>query len=82
MVRVPVARILVTDDDPELVDILVTHLCEEGYGGSGALTRDEGLKLVTLSRPDLVLLDVSVTRRNGTGSECSSASARSIRPPR
>ena len=39
MVRVPVARILVTDDDPELVDILVTHLCEEGYGGSGALTR-------------------------------------------
>ena len=58
MVRVPVARILVIDDDPEVVDILVTHLCEEGYGVSGALTSDEGLKLVILSRPDLVLLDV------------------------
>ena len=58
MVRVPVARILVIDDDPEVVDTLVTCLCEEGYGVSGALTGDEGLKLVILSRPDLVLLDV------------------------
>ena len=58
MVRVPVARILVIDDDPEVVDTLVTYLCEEGYGVSGALTSDEGLKLVILSRPDLVLLDV------------------------
>jgi len=58
MVRVPVARILVIDDDPEVVDTLVTYLCEEGYGVSGALTSDEGLKSVILSRPDLVLLDV------------------------
>src|SRR5947199_5676222 len=58
MVRVPVARILVIDDDPEVVDTLVTYLREEGYGVSGALTSDEGLKLVILSRPDLVLLDV------------------------
>ena len=58
MVRVPVATILVIDDDPEVVDTLITCLCEEGYGVSGALTSDEGLKLVTLSRPDLVLLDV------------------------
>jgi len=46
MVRVPVARILVIDDDPEIVDILVTCLCGEGYGVVGALTSDEGLKLV------------------------------------
>ena len=58
MVRVPVARILVIDDNPEVLDILVTYLREEGYGVSGALTSDEGLKLVILSRPDLVLLDV------------------------
>ena len=31
MVRVPVARILVIDDDPEVVDTLVTCLCEEGW---------------------------------------------------
>jgi len=58
MVRAPVARILVIDDDPEVVDVLITCLREEGYGVSSALTSDEGLKLVILSRPDLVLLDI------------------------
>src|SRR2546426_4084593 len=39
MVRVPVARILVIDDDPEVVDTLVTYLREEGYGGRVEDTR-------------------------------------------
>ncbi len=58
MVRVPVARILVIDDDPEVVDLLASYLREEGYGVLGALTIDEGIKLVILSRPELVLLDI------------------------
>src|SRR5437870_3995355 len=65
MVRVPTARILVIDDDPEVVDILVTTLRDEGYGVLGALTSDEGLKLVILSRPDLVLLDILMPGMNG-----------------
>lgn len=65
MVRVPTARILVIDDDPEVVDILVTTLRDEGYGVRGALTSDEGLKLVILSRPDLVLLDIMLPGMNG-----------------
>ena len=58
MASVPVARILVIDDDPEVVELLTSYLREEGYGVSGALTIDEGIKLVTLSRPELVLLDI------------------------
>src|SRR2546427_13153875 len=58
MVRVPVARIVVIDDDPEVVDLLVSYLREEGYGVLGALKIDEGIRLVGLSRPDRVLLDV------------------------
>jgi len=54
----PSRQILVIDDDPAVVDILATHLREEGYGVLGALTSDEGLKLAILSRPDLVLLDI------------------------
>jgi len=65
MVRVPVARILVIDDNPEVVDTLVTCLRDEGYGVVGALTSDEGLKLVILSRPDLVLLDLLLPGMNG-----------------
>ena len=44
-----------------MVDILAAHLCGEGYGVSGALTGDEGLKNFILARPDLVLLDIRFT---------------------
>ena len=65
MVNVPVARILVIADNPAIVDILVTYLRGEGYGMLGAPTSDEGLKLVILSRPDLVLLDILMPGLNG-----------------
>ena len=65
MVNVPVARILVIDDNPAIVDILVTFLRGKGYGMLGALTGDEGLKLVSVSRPDLVLLDILMPGMNG-----------------
>ena len=60
MMKVPSARILVVDDHPGVVDILVTCLREEGYGVLGALTGDVGLKDFILSRPDLVLLDIAL----------------------
>jgi two-component system response regulator (stage 0 sporulation protein F) len=65
MVRASAARIVVIDDDPEVVDLLVTCLHEEGYEALGALTSDEGLKLVILAHPDLVLLDVTLPGMNG-----------------
>src|SRR5438093_7858763 len=65
MVNVPVARILVIDDNPDVVEIIVACLSGEGYGMLGAPTSDEGLKLVILSRPDLVLLDILMPGMNG-----------------
>ena len=56
----PTARILVIDDFPGVVDFLTTSLTEEGYGVSCALTGDEGLRLFSLSRPDVVLLDIAL----------------------
>ncbi len=63
--KVPTARILVIDDDPAVVDTLVTLLGEEGYGVSSAVTSDEGLRLFILSHPDLVLLDIALPGMNG-----------------
>jgi len=63
--NVPAARILVIDDNPNLVDILVTCLRDEGYGVLGALTGDDGLKDFLLSRPDLVLLDLALAGEMG-----------------
>jgi CheY-like chemotaxis protein len=65
MVRASGGRILVIDDNPEVVDLLVTCLHEEGYGALGALTSDEGLQLVIPYRPDLVLLDITLPEMNG-----------------
>jgi DNA-binding response OmpR family regulator len=66
MMKAPSARILVVDDHPGVVDILITCLREEGYGVLGALTSDVGLKDFVLSRPDLVLLDIGLPgRMNG-----------------
>lgn len=65
MVRASGVRILVIDDNPEVVDLLVTCLREEGYGALGALTSDEGLQLVIPYRPDLVLLDLTLPGMNG-----------------
>src|SRR5262244_1940753 len=61
----PAARILVIDDNPQVVDILGVCLRQEGYGVLGALTSDEGLKLAILSRPELVLLDIALPETNG-----------------
>lgn len=60
MTKFPTARILVIDDEPAVVDVLVTSLREEGYRASWALTGDEGLKEFVVHRPDLVLLDIAL----------------------
>src|SRR4030095_3874192 len=65
MTLTPVGRILVIDDNPHVGDLLGRCLREEGYGVLGALTSDEGLKLVILSRPELVLLDLALPGTNG-----------------
>src|SRR5215813_1318799 len=61
----PAGRILVIDDNPNVVDILHRCLRAEGYGVLSALTSDEGLKLAILSRPELVLLDIALPGTNG-----------------
>ncbi len=65
LMRVPIGRILVIDDNPAVVHFLVTCLREQGYGVLGALTSDDGLRLITSSRPDLVLLDITLPGING-----------------
>src|SRR5215831_21030455 len=61
----PAAKILVVDDNAQIVDIVGTYLRQEGYGVLGARTSDEGLKLAILSRPELVLLDIALPGTDG-----------------
>jgi len=58
-------RILVVDDDPDMVAFMTLPLRKRGYtitaGGNG----EEALALARQDRPDLMILDVSMPRLNG-----------------
>ena len=59
------ARILVVDDQPEMVSIVAEVLEAEGYEVASATSGTEALALVQRLRPDLVLLDVVLGDANG-----------------
>ena len=59
------ARILVVDDDPEILKVFTLILSAAGYDVVKASTGQQGLQLAREKRPDLVLLDVLLPDLNG-----------------
>lgn len=58
-------KILVADDQPDNVHLLVTRLESEGYTFVVANDGEETLAQARAERPDLVLLDVNMPRKSG-----------------
>ncbi len=58
-------RVLIADDEPNIVTSLVFLMTKGGYEVEVARNGDEALVLVESFRPDLVLLDVMMPRRSG-----------------
>ena len=58
-------QILIVDDDVSIGDMLEEILTKEGYGVSRAYSGTEALLLLSLSRPDLVLLGLMLPGLNG-----------------
>lgn len=58
-------RILIADDEPNIVAALEFLLQQNGYEVSIARNGDEALKLIEQDKPDLVLLDVMMPLRSG-----------------
>lgn len=54
-------KILITDDDPDFVEIISMILKEAGYQVDFAASGDEALQKMRASRPDLLLLDVMMS---------------------
>ena len=52
------ARILIVDDDPDLVDACRLFLDKEGHVTAGAGSRSDGMKAIGEFKPDLLILDV------------------------
>ena len=58
-------RVLIADDEPNIVAALEFLLQRSGYAVHIARNGDEALKLVEQHKPDLVLLDVMMPLRSG-----------------
>jgi two-component system, OmpR family, copper resistance phosphate regulon response regulator CusR len=58
-------QILIVEDESKLAYALQQGLEEEGYTASVALSGEEALRWMERSTPDLVLLDVMLSKRNG-----------------
>ena len=58
-------RVLVVDDEPQMLRAVSRLLRSAGYGVVEASTGNEGLRLAKENRPDLILLDVVLPDVNG-----------------
>jgi DNA-binding response OmpR family regulator len=54
----PVAKILIVDDDPDVVEACSLILGREGFDMTSASNRDDGMAKIKEFNPDLVILDV------------------------
>ena len=61
----PSSRILVVDDVPVNIQLLVTYLAAEGYDVVSAKDGHDAMKAVKEHQPDLILLDVMMPKMNG-----------------
>jgi DNA-binding response OmpR family regulator len=59
------ARILIVDDDPDIVELLRFALTEAGYSAVSAATGTEALAQVQRFSPDLIVLDLLLPESNG-----------------
>ena len=58
-------KILVVDDEPDVVTYLTTLLEDAGYSTVSASNGEEGLEKVRGESPDLVTLDISMPEKSG-----------------
>jgi len=58
-------KILIVDDEPDVVTFVSAVLEENGYTSIGAKDGIEGLALVCKEKPDLVLLDLMMPKKSG-----------------
>jgi two-component system, OmpR family, response regulator len=56
------ARVLIVEDDPQLVEVLAEMLAVLGYATRSAVTGPDALRFVPEFQPDVVLLDPGVAR--------------------
>lgn len=58
-------KVLIADDEPDIVEILSYNLMKEGYQVATASNGDEAIEKAKRLQPDLVVLDIMMPKKNG-----------------
>lgn len=58
-------KILIVDDEPDILEILKYNLDKEGYEVAVANNGEEGLAIATEVNPDLIILDIMMPKMDG-----------------
>lgn len=58
-------KVLIADDEPDILEILKYNLSKEGYQVVTAKDGDEALDKAKLTKPDLVVLDIMMPKKTG-----------------
>ena len=58
-------KILIADDEPDIVEILKYNLVRDGYQVTTASNGDEAIEKAKATQPDLVVLDIMMPRKTG-----------------
>ncbi len=58
-------RILIADDEPDILEILEYNLSKEGYAVYTAKNGSEAIEQARRHKPDLVILDIMMPAKNG-----------------
>jgi twitching motility two-component system response regulator PilH len=58
-------KILIVDDDPDVILFIATILKDHGYQTVDATNGQEGLRMVHSENPDMVLLDLMMPEKSG-----------------
>ena len=61
----PVKKILIADDEPDILEILKFNLEKEGYLVSTAKNGVEAIEKAKIIHPDLIILDIMMPLKNG-----------------
>ncbi len=58
-------KILIADDEPDILEIIQYNLTKEGYEVLTARDGDEALTKARMHKPDLIILDIMMPKKNG-----------------
>jgi two-component system alkaline phosphatase synthesis response regulator PhoP len=58
-------KVLIVDDEPDILEILKYNLVKEGYQVVTAKDGDEAIEKAKMFNPDLIVLDIMMPKKNG-----------------